>query len=502
MNEKLSIRFCLDDWADQHPQKIAVCTDGRSITYGELHQKSSHFAAGLQKLGLKPQNRVMLFMPVSIEFYIVFFAAAKLDLNIILIDPLFKTDELRQAFLKTEPDCVFVSNHANEQLVRAINKAVPLIYASLENETFSSVLHTAESISTFPKDLRKSCTIIATSGSTGKLKFVARSFINQLIPANLILKALRITKDDIFLIPISLSHQTGVACMLCGCIAGCTMFIPSRFKAETAISMIENYHVTVQCGVPTMYIKEMNAYEAATRKPNLSSLRTGLVAGSVCPKELFTWFESHADCRLLNCYGTSEIAILTIVDYNDPVEARHNTCGRVFREAEVDIWDNTGHPQPANTAGEIVCKTPCIMQGYLGDPELTKETLDIEGHFFTGDVGSLDENGYLTIRGRKKDMIIRSGYNIFPAEIESQLLKCSGVMEACVLGGKDPVLGEHISAFIKLNADSSSTQESIRQQLEQHIAKYKLPDHIIILDEIPKLPSGKYDYPKLSAMLN
>ena len=168
----------------------------------------------------------------------------------------------------------------------------------------------------------------------------------------------------------------------------------------------------------------------------------------------------------------------------------------------MDIWDNTGHPQPANTAGEIVCKTPCIMQGYLGDPELTKETLNIEGHFFTGDVGSLDENGYLTIRGRKKDMIIRSGYNIFPAEIESQLLKCSGVMEACVLGGKDPVLGEHISAFIKLNADSSSTQESIRQQLEQHIAKYKLPDHIIILDEIPKLPSGKYDYPKLSAMLN
>lgn len=491
----------LDLWAEKQPRKVAMYAGDRSISYGDLHKKSSQLAGLLYRLGLSEQDRILIFMPNSIEYFIVFFAALKLNISLAPANPLSKSTELVQLIDTIEPRLAFVLDAAGEDLIHSVDSELPVISLSSENGSFWSTLDSQGCITAFPKDLKKAGVFLSTSGSTGKLKFVANTYQNELINARLYLQKLCITKDDILLTGLPVSQKFGLAAVLGGCISGCTVILSARFNAATMLSLIETYHVTVQYGVPTMYAKEIEAYSGATPKPDISSLRTGIIAGASGSADIFRWFEKTACCLLLNCYGTTEIGGLSMTEYHDPSSVRYNTCGRIFQGASVEIVDKGGQPLPPGKDGEILCTVPWAMREYAGNPELTKQMFDSSGRFLTGDIGRIDEAGNLIISGRKKDMIIRGGYNIFPAEVEIALLRDPNISEACVAGYPDACLGERICAFIKMRTGRSQNPEAIRDRLQQHIAAYKLPDRIIFMDQIPKLANGKSNYPALLSLL-
>lgn len=501
MSQELAYGFALDYWAKRQHEKIAVQTDHCSISYGALHETSSRLAAALQAHGAQAGDPVLIFMPNCIEFPIVFYAAAKLGLNIVPANALYKIVEIRQLIHQIHPKLAFVCSDDTAELVRTADRDIPIIYASLNNTSFQHLLDTKAHISAFPADLTTPCVYVSTSGSTGKLKFVSRSYLSQIVPAKLYLQALHATQDDILLSYLPMSQQFGMAALLCACIAGCTAVLLSHFHPGDALSVIEQNRVTIQYGVPTMFMEEIEAFNTMDHKPDISSLRTGIVAGAAGVRDVFQWFDQQIGCRLLNCYGATEVAGITMTDLDDPASIRYSTCGRALPNTSIEILDDTGRSLPPGCPGEVVCTTPWVMREYVGEVSLTNQVLDSQRRFLTGDIGTLDHEGHLTICGRKKDIIIRGGYNIFPAEVELALLRCTGISEACVMGYRDKILGERICAFVKMKSGAEKSEENIRSQLENDIAKYKLPDQIVFLKEIPKLAGGKNDCAKLAEIL-
>lgn len=494
--------FRLEHWANLLPKKIAIQETERNITFGELHQKAKRLTRYLYQCGLHAQDTILIFLSNCIEFSVIFHAAADLGLRIVLANPLFKVVELTQLFQETQPKIVFIDSLDNLKLVKSLEPDILII--DVNTDIFQ--WHTRCDADDVDTPLRETCpqcaeVVVCTSGSTGRLKFVIRTLENQQIPAQEILNHLHADERDIFLICLPMSQQYGLIAMLMACMAGGTIVLMKSFKAEKALQVIEKFRVTVQFGVPTMYGLEIDAYMELEKKPDISSLRTGMISGSASPIHYFQWFEEKAACVLLNSYGTTEIAAVTMTNCSDQPYVRYNTCGQAFQGVELKIVDDAGNDLPCGIEGEILCKSPYAMKGYLGKEKLTQNAFSEDGWFLTGDIGLLDENGRLSIIGRKKDMIIRGGYNIYPAEVEKVLLSHSGIIEACVLGVPDRTMGERIYAFIRLKCGVHETAESLRDSLRQCIAKYKIPDYFFFLNEVPKLQNGKSDYNALAAML-
>ena len=502
MKKKSNDCFGLDRWAGIYPEKKAVITEHASISYAGLWRESSLAARALGENGIMPGDTVLIFLPNSIEYAVTFFAAVKLRLNILLANVLYKSSELGALIRTAQPKAAFVKGDREGALIQSTAPAlsvicVPDFLKKLDGVTDAG---TSDTTATSGADSARIC--ISTSGSTGTPKIVANSYENEGINASLYVDRMQVTDRDVLLTSLPAAQRFGLAALLGSCMKGATLVMTDRFRAGNMLSLIDRYHVTVQYGVPTMFLKEMNEYDSMDNpRPNLSSLRTGVTAGAGCPEDIFRWFESTSGCRLLNCYGTSEIGGLTMAQYDDSEEIRHHTCGTAFPGASVKILDSGGVPLPPGSPGEIVCRVPWIMEGYLGDERMTAQMFDKDGEFLTGDIGMLDEEGHLIFNVRKKDLIIRGGYNISPFELEQALTGLPDVLEACVMGYEDSLLGERIVAFVR-PADAGVDKDSLIDELSRHIARYKLPDCILYMDRLPKLPNGKYDYPALKVLLS
>lgn len=495
------LTLVLERWGECQAEKIAACAGGESITYGELRDRSLHLAALLDRLGMQPGDPILICMPNCIEYLITFFAAVRLKLDIAPAHAMSRGPELLQMVQTIRPRLAVVWDGEKELLLRTVCQELQVLRLGREEMRACEQIDGGPALPLGKKTEETGRIYVSTSGSTGKLKFVTNTYLNEFTNAELYLQRLQISREDTVLVELPITQKFGMAAMLGSCIAGSTLLLSSRFDAAASLRLIEKHRVTVQYGVPTMYVREIEAYEKAEYKPDISSLRTGIIAGAFGAPEVFGWFEEMAGCRLLNCYGTTEIGGLTMTSYEDSEDIRYSSCGRIFSGAEIRIVDEKGCPLPQGMDGEVVCVVPWVMQGYAGEPELTAGMFDRQGRFLTGDIGRLDENGNLTISGRKKDLIIRSGYNVFPAEVECALLKLPGVREAGVLGQQDKYLGERICAFVSAEENGPASAEEIRNGLSELLAKYKLPDRVIFLKEIPKLPNGKFDYPALTAML-
>lgn len=499
MNKKWKPCFNLDYRAAQTPDKKAIITEHDSITYSELRDLSIRAAAALAEQDIRSGDTVLVFMPNCIAYAVMFYASVRLNLNIVLANIFYKDSELTPLIRTTDPTAAFIMEEREEQVLLAAAPELPVV-------NVPAFLHTLPDLADIHPELLsgrssgEASISISTSGSTGTPKAVENTYLNEQRNACLYAERMEMTPADIVLSALPATQRFGLAAMLGSCISGATCILLPRFSAEYVLTVIESYRVTVQYGVPTMFLKEIDALKNQHIPSDLSSLRTGIVAGANCSENIFRWFEIFTGCRLLNCYGTSEIGGLTMTRLNDPIETRYNTCGQVFSDAVLRITDSEGNILPPETIGEITCQVPWIMNGYGGAPEQTLSRFNPDGFFRTGDIGKLDKNGNLMICGRKKDLIIRGGYNIFPAELERVMLKLPYIHEACVIGYQDSLLGERIAAFIR-SSDPGLSCTSVRAALSRHIAKYKLPDHIICMDRIPKLPNGKYDYPALKQLL-
>jgi acyl-CoA synthetase (AMP-forming)/AMP-acid ligase II len=340
--------------------------------------------------------------------------------------------------------------------------------------------------------------LIYTSGTTGHPKGVMLDHANLAAMCGMIIDALRLTSADHCLLILPLFHANGIlVSTLSPLSAGGRVTIAGRFSAKTFFDRIERSRATYFSAVPTIYTMLADLPPAV--RPDTSPVRFAVCGAAPASVELLDKFESRYGIPIVEGYGLSEGTCGTAMNPVDGVR-KPGTVGLPLPGQTVRIADVNGEPVPNGEVGEVLIEGPTVMRGYLNRPEETAKTL-VDGWLHTGDVGRFDEDGYLVLVDRTKDMIIRGGENIYPKEIEAVIYQLPEIAEAAVVGRADPTYGEVPVLFVALNSGTTLTVDQIFEHARKNLSKYKLPAEITVLDTLPKNPIGKLDKPALRKSL-
>jgi len=525
LGETIGLHF--DRSVARWPDREALVVRHQSIrwTYVELQKKVDDLAAGLLSLGLEPGDRVGIWSPNNAEWVLTQFASAKAGLILVTINPAYRTSELQHALRKSGCKALILAKafkssdyiailrsvapeldncepgrlcskqlpalkwaiHLGEAAERGMLRFVDVQQGSGENErkrlaVLQHELHFDEPIN-----------IQFTSGTTGAPKGATLTHHNILNNAFFVAEAMGLGEGDRLCIPVPLYHCFGMVMSTLACVThGATMVFPAEaFDPLCVLEAIQAERCTALHGVPTMFIAEMEHEEF--QRFDLSSLRAGIMAGSPCPIEVM---RRVMDCMhmadITIAYGmteTSPVSFQSAID--DPIERRVSTVGRIQPHLEVKIVDGEGQIVPRGTRGELLTRGYSVMLGYWDDPEQTAEAIDSAGWMHTGDIATLDDEGYCNIVGRIKDMVIRGGENIYPREIEEFLFHHEKIEAAQVVGVPDAKFGEELCAWIKLRGGASMTEQELRDFCHGQIAHYKVPRYICFVNEFPMTVTGK-----------
>ncbi|GAJ45256.1 AMP-binding protein, partial [Parageobacillus thermoglucosidasius] len=341
-----------------------------------------------------------------------------------------------------------------------------------------------------------------TSGTTGFPKGVMLTHYNIVNNAYNIAQCMKLTKEDRLCIPVPFFHCFGCVLGTLACVSvGATMVPIQEFNPKQVLQTVQDEKCTALHGVPTMFIAELN--DPDFEKYDLSSLRTGIMAGSPCPIEVMkAVMEKMGAKEITIAYGQTESSpVITQTRTDDPIHIRVETVGRALPNVEVKIVDpSTNKEVPPGVQGELCTRGYHVMKGYYKNPGATKEVIDEDGWLHTGDLAVMDENGYCRITGRLKDMIIRGGENIYPREIEEFLYKHPKILDVQVVGVPDEKYGEEVMAWIILKEGQTATAEEIREFCRGKISRHKIPRYIEFTDSYPMTASGKIQKFKLREM--
>jgi fatty-acyl-CoA synthase len=332
-----------------------------------------------------------------------------------------------------------------------------------------------------------------TSGTTGSPKGVLLTHRNLINNGAITAGGLRITEADKIAIPVPLYHCFGCVIGVLLCVAtGATMILPSwQYNPLATLEAIHEERATVIYGVPTMFIAELNHPEFA--KFDLTSLRTGIMAGAPCPIEIMRRVVDEMHCREMTIvYGQTESSpCITYSTVDDDLDTRVTTVGRAMPNTEVKIVSPTGEIVPPGVQGELCARGYLVMKGYDQEPEATARAVDKDGWLHTGDLATMREDGYYKITGRAKDLIIRGGENIYPREVEEFLYQHPKVADVQVVGLPDAKLGEAVLAWIRLKVGETCTEDELREWCKGKIAHFKIPQYLRFVDEFPLTVTGK-----------
>ena len=485
--------------------------DGRQWTYTEFRRDVRAAAAGLLRIGVRVGDRVGLWSPNRAEWPIVQYATAEIGAILVNINPAYRQTELEYALNQSGVGVVLATDHFKDSEYAAmLAQARPGCPALREVLLFDSpgwqamlteptavelaeVDQVAGSLS--PDD---PINIQYTSGTTGFPKGATLSHRNIGNNGYLVGRLLDYTDADRICLPVPFYHCFG---MVMGNLAatshGAAMVIPApAFDPEATLRAVETYRCTSLYGVPTMFIAELDLLDrAGDGSYDLSSLRTGIMAGSPCPEHVMRRVidEMHMS-QVSICYGmteTSPVSTQTRVD--DELSLRVGTVGRVGPHLEIKIMDPvTGETVPRGEVGEFCTRGYSVMIGYWEQPDKTAEAIDSDGWMRTGDLGVMRENGYTEITGRIKDMVIRGGENIFPREVEEFLYTHPDILDAQVIGVPDDTYGEELMAWIRLREGAAGlTAEQVREFAAGKIARHKIPRYVHIVEAFPMTVTGK-----------
>jgi fatty-acyl-CoA synthase len=493
---------------------LIVRHQGIRWTYTELKERVDAVAAGLVALGLEPGDRVGIWSPNNAEWVLSQFATARAGLILVNINPAYRLFELEYALRRSGCKALisatgFRGSDYLEMVAALISEGrVPqlrtIIHLGLHSR--DGMLRFADLTDCGSGRGRARLAEIAghlqfddpiniqfTSGTTGSPKGATLTHHNILNNGFFVGELMRLRPGDRLCIPVPLYHCFG---MVLGNLAaithGATMVYPSEcFDALAVLETVEAERCTALHGVPTMFIAELEHPEFA--RFDLTSLRTGIMAGSPCPAEVMRRCVERMHLREITiCYGmteTSPVSFQSAVD--DPLELRVSTVGRIHPHVEVKILDLHGRVVPRGTPGELLTRGYSVMRGYWKDREQTAEAIDIAGWMHTGDLATIDDEGYCKIVGRIKDMVIRGGENIYPREIEEFLFHHPKIEAVQVFGVADHKFGEELCAWIKLRAGEILTEAEIRGFCEGQIARYKIPRYIRFVNDYPMTVTGK-----------
>jgi fatty-acyl-CoA synthase len=494
-------------------------------TWNDLKARVDDFAAGLITLGLAPGDRIGIWSPNNAEWVIAQFATAKAGLILVNINPAYRVAELEYALNKVGCAALITAvAFKSSDYLGMLRGLAPALASSKPGELdaaklphlkiviqigeseqpgmlrFADILarganagHTAVDALAPRLQFDDPINIQFTSGTTGLPKGATLTHHNILNNGLFIGDTMALTPDDRICIPVPLYHCFGMVLGNLACMThGSAMVYPNdAFDPLATLECVEAERCTGLYGVPTMFIAQLQHAEFG--RFDLSSLRTGIMAGSPCPIEVMKQVvgRMHMD-QVTICYGmteTSPVSTQTAID--DPLDKRVGTVGRIHPHVEVKIVDEAGRIVAPGETGELCTRGYSVMRGYWDDPERTAEAIDAAGWMHTGDLATMDEDGYFNIVGRIKDMVIRGGENIYPREIEEYLYRHPKIADVQVIGVPDEKYGEELCAWIRLAPGETADEEEIRTFCRGQIAHYKVPRYIRFVDEYPMTVTGK-----------
>ena len=494
-------------------------------SYGELGSRVDDFAAGLLALGLEPGDRVGIWSPNNAEWVITQFATAKAGLVLVNINPAYRLTEVEYALNKVGCKALITADHfKTSDYVGMLRELAPELNRSAPGHLSAARLPSLAAVIRIGADERpgmfRFADIMAaggerhagrlgelatrlqfddpiniqfTSGTTGAPKGATLTHHNILNNGFFIGEAQRLSPRDRVAIPVPLYHCFGMVLGNLACVThGAAMVYPGEgFEPLAVLETVEAERCTALYGVPTMFIAELSHPEF--KRFDLSSLRTGIMAGSPCPIEVMRRCvdEMHMS-EVTIAYGMTETSPVSFqTSHDDPLERRVGTVGRVHPHVEVKIIDAEGRIVPPGTPGELCTRGYSVMLGYWGDAERTVEAIDRARWMHTGDLATLDEEGYCNIVGRLKDMVIRGGENVYPREVEEFLYHHKKIADVQVIGVPDRKYGEELCAWVKLKPGETATAEEIQDFCRGQIAHYKIPRYIRFVEAFPMTVTGK-----------
>ena len=510
-------------WAD-HTALISRA-QGIRWTWRELRDRSDAFAAGLLALGLRPGDRIGIWSLNRAEWTLTQFAAARAGLILVTINPAYRLTELEYALNKVGcAALVTATAFKASDYIGMVNALAPELVASTPGQLSAARLPRLRIVvqiggpavlGALPFDevasrggeaeraaLRElagqlqfddAANIQFTSGTTGSPKGVTLTHHNILNNGKFLGRAMRMTATDRICIPVPLYHCFGMVIgNLVALTHGCAMVYPGEgFDPLATLEAVQAEGCTALYGVPTMFIAELDHPEFT--RFDLSTLRTGVMAGAPCPIEVMRRVVERMNMREITiCYGmteTSPVSFQSAAD--DPLERRVSTVGRIHPHLEVKIVDAEGRVIPRGQPGELCTRGYSVMLGYWGDPEKTAEAVDPTRWMRTGDLATLDDEGYCNIVGRIKDVVIRGGENLYPREIEEFFFRHPKIQDVQVFGVADPKYGEEICAWIRLREGETMLEEEVRAFCHGQIAHQKIPRYVQFVDEFPMTVTGK-----------
>ena len=517
-----------------HGEREALVSlpQNRRRTYAQLAQEIDRVARGLMGLGYGKGDRIGVWSTNNIEWLLLQMATARIGSVLVNINPAYRVHELEYSLKRSEVQGLFLipSFHSSDYVAMLCElmpelqggdteiksealpllKRVVLVDPAQPEQTvrphpgftlWQEMLAAGKDVSTEQLDEATASldrddpiNIQYTSGTTGFPKAVVLTHHNILNNAYFAARAMHFTEADRLVVPVPFYHCFGmvVANLVCLSVGACEVIACEHFDAESVLQAVQQERCTAIHGVPTMFIAELE--HSRFKEFDLTSLRTGIMAGAPCPPALMKRVIEEMHCaEILIGYGETEASPITHLTLrDDSIERRTETVGTNLPHQEVKVVDvQTRLTVPYGQVGEVCFRGYHVMRGYYGEEKATHKAIDDSRWLYSGDLGTMDSNGYVRITGRLKDMIIRGGENIYPAEIEEFLFTHPKVAQVAVFGVPDEFFGEEVMAWIQLRAGQSATEEEFKAFCQGQIAHFKIPRYIWFVEEFPTTVTGK-----------
>ena len=518
-----TIGAMLDRAVSRWPEREALVSVEQGVrwTYEEFGRRVDELARGLMSLGLERGDRLGVWAPNCAEWTLTQFATAKAGLIQVNVNPAYRLSELEYTLTKVGVKAlVAAASFKTSDYVAMTETLAPEVShcrpGALEAKRLPALKIVAKiggerrpgwfefddlSAQGTPADLaalpvlsnRDPINIQFTSGTTGLPKGATLSHRNLVNNAYFVGRSTGLREADRLCVPVPLYHCFGMVMSNLACVVhGATIvYSAAGFDPLAVLTAIEAERCTAVHGVPTMFIAELQ--HPRFGEFDLSSLRAGIMAGAPCPIEVMRQVIDRMHMREVTiAYGMTETSPVSFQSSpGDPLERRVTTVGRVQPHIEAKVIDAEGRTVPRGAVGELCTRGYAVMLGYWDDPERTAEAIDAEGWMHTGDLGTLDAEGYCNIAGRARDMIIRGGENVYPREIEEYLFRHPKIAEVAVIGVPDAKYGEEVCAWVRVHSGQTASAEEIRGFCQGQIAHYKIPRYVHFVDAFPTTVTGK-----------
>ena len=522
-----TIGDALTETASLHGDREALVVPHQNVrmTWAALDAAVTELARGFLELGLAPGDRVGIWSPNNAEWVLTQLATARAGLILVCVNPAYRISELEFALNKVGCRALVTAERLKtSDYLAMLDELAPELATSTPGELRAARLPDLRWIVTIGEMARPGCvrfedvrargeaadpevlkTILPTlqaddainiqftSGTTGAPKGATLTHFNILNNGRLVAATQQFTEADRLCIPVPLYHCFGMVMGVLGCLThGTAMIFPGEaFEPASVLATVQAERCSALYGVPTMFIAELGLQNFGDF--DLSTLRTGVMAGAPCPIEVMK--QVQADMHMTQvtiCYGMTETSPVSFQSHvDDPLDKRVSTVGRIHPHVQVKILNEEGQVVRRGETGELCTRGYCVMRGYWDEAQKTAESIDAAGWMHTGDLAVMDEDGYVNIVGRVKDMIIRGGENIGPREIEEYLYRHEAIADVAVFGVPDDRLGEAVAAWIMLREGASLTEADVRAFCDGQIAHYKVPRHIKFVSEFPMTVTGK-----------